>query len=169
MRGVNPDCSPDRRVDAAVNIVAVLGLLAADDPKVAGLRARTIARLSPQRGFNGQGISRFEQDDFYYSSVYGPGGQYESRVPEPVWPQLSMYVAMAEHWTGEDKSALARLHWVVSVMGRGFTAPGEAVDWSTQELMVSTATEPVTASWFVLGLLTYLDQYDTRLPKTPTN
>ena len=74
---------------------------------------------------------------------------------------------MAEHWSGDNVNALARLHWVVSVLGEGFMAPGEAVDWSTQQLMVSTASEPVTASWFVLGLLTYLDQYDTRLAVDP--
>jgi GH15 family glucan-1,4-alpha-glucosidase len=166
-RGVNPDCTPDTRVDASVNLLGVLGLLTVDDPKAVGLRNRTIARLAPQRGFNTQGISRFQNDEFYYSSIYSPGGLFESLVPEPVWPQMSMYVAMAEHWSGDNVNALARLHWVVSVLGEGFMAPGEAVDWSTQQMMVSTASEPVTASWFVLGLLAYLDQYDTRLPVDP--
>jgi GH15 family glucan-1,4-alpha-glucosidase len=166
-RGVNPDCTPDTRVDASVNLLGVLGVLSVDDPKAVGLRTRTIARLAPQRGFNTQGISRFQNDEFYYSSIYSPGGLFESQMPEPVWPQMSMYVAMAEHWSGDNVNALARLHWVVSVLGEGFMAPGEAVDWSTQQLMVSTASEPVTASWFVLGLLTYLDQYDTRLAVDP--
>jgi GH15 family glucan-1,4-alpha-glucosidase len=163
-RGIRADCTPDTRVDASLDVIAVLGLLAADDPKAVALRARTIARLSPPQAFGAQGLSRFEGDDLYYSSVESPGGTFESKVPEPVWPQMSMYVAMAEHWTGNDTNALARLEWVVSVMGQGFATPGDAVDWSTQQPMVSTASAPATAAWFVLGLLVQFDRYDLRLP-----
>jgi hypothetical protein len=34
-------------------------------------------------------------------------------------------------------------------------------------LLVSTAIEPVTASWFALGALTYTNPYDLRLPLDP--
>ncbi len=166
-RGILPNCEPDTRTDASENLIAIFGLLAADDPKAVGMRKQTVALLQPQKEFDVEGITRFQNDDFYYSSIYSPGGLFEAKAPEPVWPQMSMYVAMGEHWTGDDVAALARLQWAVSVMGVGFASPGEAVDWTTQQMMVSTATEPVTASWFILGLLTYLDQYDTRLPLDP--
>ncbi len=118
----------DRRTDASSNLISVLGLLAADDTKAAGHRNRTIDRLQPQQSFNVEGVSRFEFDDFYYSSIYSPGDQHECEVPEPVWPQMSMYVGMGEHFAGQDAAMLSRLHWFVSVMGVGFMAPGEAVD-----------------------------------------
>jgi GH15 family glucan-1,4-alpha-glucosidase len=78
-RGIDPDCTVDRRTDASSNLIAVLGLLAADDPKAAGHRNRTIARLQPQQRFNVEGVSRFEFDDFYSRASTAPEASTSAR------------------------------------------------------------------------------------------
>ena len=48
--------------------------------------------------------------------------------------------------------------------GVGYMPPGEAVDWRTNRPLSSTASEPATGAWNAMGLLSYLDQFDPRLP-----
>jgi hypothetical protein len=54
--------------------------------------------------------------------------------------------------------------WYASVTNVGYMPPGEAVDWRTQRPLPSTDSEPVMASWYVMGLLNYLNLFDPRLP-----
>lgn len=82
----------------------------------------------------------------------------------PVWPQMTMYASMIEYWRGDDATALARLKWYVSRTARGYVTPGEAVDWTNGQPLISTAVEPVTGSWFQMAVLTYLNRFDPRLP-----
>lgn len=159
-RAVNTDGSPRLTVDGSSSLLWVFGLLDAGDERARDHRIRVLGRLTN----DGWGVARYEGDQFYHSSAYSPGGQYEAQAAEPVWPQLSMYAAMQEHWTGNDDWALARLQWYVSRMGRGFVTPGEPVDWVTGEPLVSTMIEPVTGAWLQLALLVYLDEIDPRLP-----
>jgi hypothetical protein len=42
--------------------------------------------------------------------------------------------------------------------------PGEAVDWTTGQPLVSTMAEPVTGAWYQLAVLNYLNLFDPRLP-----
>jgi hypothetical protein len=109
-------------------------------------------------------VARYEGDGFYYSSPYSPGGIYEAAAAEPVWPQMSMYAAMLEHWQGNDTASLARIQWYASRTGKGFVTPGEAVDWTTGQPLVSTMAEPVTGAWYQMALLNYINQFDPRLP-----
>ena len=60
--------------------------------------------------------------------------------------------------------SLQRLKWYVKVTNAGYMPPGEGVDWPTDRPLPSTASEPVTGMWYVMGLLTYLDLFDPRLP-----
>jgi GH15 family glucan-1,4-alpha-glucosidase len=160
-RAVNTDGSARDTIDGSSNLIWVFGLLDADDPRVRDHRTKTIGRLTN----DDWGIARYEGDEFYHSSVYSPGGQYEAAAAEPVWPQMSMYAALLDHWAGRDDEALARLQWFVSRTGRGFVTPGEPVDWVTGLPLVSTMIEPVTGAWYQLALLNYVDEFDPRMPE----
>lgn len=161
LRGIEPDCSTDARIDASTDLAWVFGLVDATSEQARSHRDRVLGRLSPTDYF--QGISRYENDAFYYSSIYGPGGPYEARAPEPTWPQMSMYMSMAEHWLSLDALSRARLDWYASTTGTGFMPPGEAIDWSRQQPLVSTAVEPVTGSWYLLALMVHAGRFEPRL------
>lgn len=75
-------------------------------------------------------------------------------------------MSMAEHWLGDDELAFARLQWYVSVTGVGYMATGEAVDWSIQEPIPSTMSQPDDAGYNMqIALLNYLGLFDPRLPE----
>ena len=166
IRSVLPDCTPNRTVDAATDMLWVLGVLESDDPRATQHREAILANLTP--GDWGHGISRYEGDTFYYSAQFSPGGAYEALAPMPTWPQMAMYMAMLEHWIGKDDAARNRLSWYVATAPDGYVPHGEAVDWSLQRPLISTAAEPVTGAWFVLGLLNQLDAFDPRVPPRRT-
>jgi GH15 family glucan-1,4-alpha-glucosidase len=159
-RAVNTDGTARTLVDSSSDLLWVFGMLPATDGKVLDHRIKVLSTLSHDTW----GIPRYSGDTFYYSSPYSPGGTYEAAAAEPVWPQMVMYAAMQEHWTGNDTWALARLQWYASRTGRGFVTPGEAVDWTNGQPLISTAAEPVTGAWYQMALLNYLNQFDPRLP-----
>jgi hypothetical protein len=161
-RGTFPDCKPDNRLDAATNLVWVFGLVNAADQRADSQRMAVLSRLTP--GDDNIGIARYEGDEFYHLNPVSPGGQLEASASMPSWPQMDMYMAMLEHWRGLDDMALARLQWYVRATNVGYMPPGEAVDWQTERPLPSTASEPVTALWYILGLLNFLDEFDPRLP-----
>lgn len=160
VRSVRPDCTIDARVDASTGLLWVFGLLEATNPRADFQRRAVLRNLS--RGVNGYGITRYEGDTFYFTSPFSPAGQEANATP--VWPQMSMYMAMLEHWRGIDDVAENRLSWYVATTAVGFEPPGEAVDWTTERPLTSTASEPVTAAWFELALLNQLGKFDPRLP-----
>lgn len=159
-RAVNSDGTPRLTVDASSNLAWVFGLVAADDDRARDHRIKVLSRLT----HDGFGIARYEGDEFYHASPYSPGGQYEAGANEPVWPQMSMYAAMQEVWSGANDQAFDRLQWYASRSGQGYVTLGEAVDRTTGQPLVSTMIEPVTGAWFQLAVLTYLGQTDTRFP-----
>lgn len=164
LRGIDDqDCSPSTTVDASTNLIWVFGLLDVEDEKAERHRQRVLADLSPTPYFHG--ISRFTDDNFYYQSIYSPGGPFESTVAEATWPQMSMYMAMAEQWLGFDALTRARLDWYVSVTCVEHMPPGEGIDWYQQQPLVSTAVEPVTGSWYLLALLNATGQFEPRLTR----
>ncbi|MEO7913214.1 MAG: glycoside hydrolase family 66 protein [Roseiflexaceae bacterium] len=162
-RAVNTDGTARTLVDSSSDLLWVFGVLPASDGKVLDHRIKVLSTLS----HDSWGIPRYQGDEFYHSSIYSPGGVNEASAAEPVWPQMVMYTAMQEHWTGNDTWALARLQWYASRTGRGFVTPGEAVDWTNGQPLISTAAEPVTGAWYQMATLVYLNQYDPRLPAIP--
>jgi len=166
IRSVKPDCSTDARVDSATQALWVFGVLAQEDPASADHRRAILYNLSP--GEWGFGVARYEHDEFYHANPASPGGSFEAHAAEPVWPQATMEMSMLEHWHGLDALATDRLSWVVATTPTGLVPQGEAVDWSTQQPLVSTASEAVTAAWYMLGLLNELDLFDPRLPPRDT-
>jgi hypothetical protein len=159
IRGVNPDCTLDQRVDASTGLLWVFGLLDAKSQRAALHRRAILLNLA--RGEFG--IARYEGDEFYHSSLYSPGGVNEANAPMPSWPQMSMYMTMLEHWLGMNDTADNRLSWYVATTNAGYQPPGEAIDWTTELPLVSTASEPVTSAWFGLALLNRLGIFDPRL------
>jgi GH15 family glucan-1,4-alpha-glucosidase len=165
-RGTRLDCTTDSRLDASTDLVWVFGLIDASDPRVSSHRAAVLARLTP--GYDDLGIARYEGDQFYFQSPFSPGGPLEATAELPSWPQMDMYVGMLEHWSALDDMALERLKWYVKVTNVGDMPPGEAVDWPTDRPLPSTSSEPVTGSWYVLGLLNFFNLFDPRLPSLDT-
>jgi hypothetical protein len=70
---------------------------------------------------------------------------------------------MLKHWIGLGDSALERLQWYVRVTNVDNMPRGEAVDWPADRPRPSTASEPVTATWYGPGLPNFLDLFDPRL------
>jgi GH15 family glucan-1,4-alpha-glucosidase len=156
------NCTRDNRLDAASDVVWVFGLVVANDQRAVSQRNAVLSRLNPRH--DGIGIARYEGDEFYHASAVSPGGQYEASTNMPAWPQLDMYLAMLEHWRGMDDIVLRRLQWYASATNVGYMPPGEALDWQLGRPLPSTSAEPVTASWYNMGLLNYLNLFDPRLP-----
>jgi hypothetical protein len=161
-RATRPDCTRDSLLDAAADLVWVFGLVDASDQRADSQRNAVLSRLTP--GGDDIGIARYEGDEFYHEKSFSPGGAFEAAASMPSWPQMDMYMSMLEHWRGLNDIALQRLQWYARVTNVGYIPPGEAVDRQTDRPLPSTAPEPVTASWYVLGLLNYLGLFDTRLP-----
>jgi hypothetical protein len=162
VRAVQPDCTLDDRLDSSSDVVWVFGLLGAKDARATEHRTAILANVTP--GKSGYGISRYQGDQFYHSTPFDPGHSHDAKESMPVWPQMSMYMAMLEHWLAMDDVATNRLSWYVATTASGFQPPGEAVDWSTELPLVSTSSEPVTGAWYGLALLNQLGLYDPRLP-----
>jgi GH15 family glucan-1,4-alpha-glucosidase len=158
-------CARDDRLDSASDLVWVFGLVVKDDNRAVSQRNAVLSRLALSADHIG--IARYEGDEFYHAKDFSPGGQFEATANMPSWPQMDMYVDLLEHWRGLNDIALKRLQWYASVTNVGYISPGEAVDRPTNRPLVSTSAEPVTASWYALGLLNYLNQFDPRLPPIP--
>jgi GH15 family glucan-1,4-alpha-glucosidase len=154
-----PAISVDSEVDSSTGVLWVLGVVDPNTVQAVDQRNKIVRWL----GKGPFGISRHENDDFYFSSVYSPGGQYEAKAANPIWPQPVMYMSMLNTWQGQTGTGKARLTWYASVSPYGYEPPGEAVDWTNMQPLVSTASEPVTGAWFMLATLTAQHQYDTRL------
>ena len=146
--------------ESSTNLAIVTGLLDASDP----IAVQQIANTLDNNAQNTYGIPRYTGDTFYNASPWSPGGTYESRVSSPSWPQMTSYVGIAKEFMNDPAWTEGSLEWTASVYGKGYTAPGEAVDPSTQQPLPSTMIEPVTAGWFVQNLLNYTGNFDPRLP-----
>jgi GH15 family glucan-1,4-alpha-glucosidase len=161
-RGVFPDCTVDDRLDASTDLSWVFGLVDAFDQRIDTHREAVLSELTP--GADDLGIARYEGDEFYHENPFSPGGTLEASAALASWPQMDMYMAMLEHWRGLDDLALQRLSWYARVTNVGYMPPGEGVDWQSDRPLPSTASEPVTAAWYNLALLNFLNLFDPRLP-----
>lgn len=158
-RAVNTDntarVSP---VDSSSDMLLVLGVI-----DTASSRASAhVSTITADLTHDTYGIARYQGDDFYYTSPYSPAGN-EALAAEPSWPQMSMYLAIQEIFTGDTTTALNRLTWYVTRTATGYMPPGEAVSNVTQKPIISTMVEPVTGAWYVLAALAYGAQTDTRV------
>ncbi len=163
-RAVNTDdtarVSP---VDSSSDMLLVLGVI-----DTASSRAAShVSTVTSDLTHDTYGIARYQGDNFYYTSPYSPAGN-EALAAEPSWPQMSMYLAIQEIFTGDTITALNRLTWYVTRTATGYMPPGEATSNVTQKPIVSTMVEPVTGAWYVLAALAYGGQTDTRVYPTVT-
>jgi GH15 family glucan-1,4-alpha-glucosidase len=157
-RAVNADNTGRTTIDSSSDMLMVSGAI---DP--ASSRAVShLAKVESTLTHDTYGLARYQGDTFYYTSPYSPAGD-ESGAAEPSWPQMSMYAALDDVYTGNTSDALNRLTWYASRTAVGYMPPGEAVSNTTQKPIVSTMAESVTGAWYVLAALAYTGQTDTRV------
>ena len=145
-------------VDSSSDMLLVLGVIDSASSKAVS----HVAKISSTLAQDTWGIARYVGDTFYYTSQYSPAGN-EALAAEPSWPQMSMYLALDEIFTGDKATALDRLTWYASRTATGYMPPGEATSNVSQKPIVSTMVEPVTGAWYVLAALQYGGQTDTRV------
>jgi GH15 family glucan-1,4-alpha-glucosidase len=157
-QGVTSSGSPDTVIDSSSDELIALGDINAGS----GRAASQISIVEQALTHDTWGIARYTGDTYYYTSQYSPAGN-EAGSAEPVWPNMTMLVALYEVYTGDLADAFSRLQWYASVSGVGYMPPGEAVSWQTNQPVVSTMSEPFTAATFVMTSLAYTGQYDERV------
>ena len=163
-RGINTDGSVNSLLDSSQLALVMLGDVDASSSRAASAAATIDADLTHDTS----GIARYTNDGYYYDSPYDPAGD-EALAAEPVWPNMTMFDAMYEIFKGQSATAFTRLQWYASRSGVGYMPPGEAVAWPTGQPIVSTMSEPLTASSFVMAALTYTGAYDPRVQATNVN
>ena len=157
-RAVNADNSVQPLIDSSSNVLVALGAIDHESGRANDHVSTVVTALSKQN----YGLCRYLGDLFYYTGAWSPGGN-EALGPEPSWPQMSVWVAVYEILTGQAAAALSRLQWCASVFGRGYMPPGEAVSNVNLQPCVSSMSEPLTASAFILATLIYEGQYSLGL------
>jgi GH15 family glucan-1,4-alpha-glucosidase len=163
-RALNTDGTPRTLIDSSSQALIVFG-----DVNAASARAAShIQTIESALTHDTSGLARYSGDNYYDTSPYDPAGN-EAGSAEPVWPNMTMFDAMYEAYTGRTADALTRLQWYASRSGVGYMPPGEAVSWVTQQPIVSTMSEPLTAASFILASLAYGGQYDTRVIPSNAN
>lgn len=145
-------------LDSSVNALMGWGVIDAASSRAASTVAATVNTLSHDTS----GVARYSGDNFYYTSQYSPAGN-ESGNLEPIWPQMGNYAALAQLYSGDAASAFTRLQYYAQKSSTGYMPPGEAVSWYYHQPIVSTMSEPLTASSFVMASLAYTNQFDGRI------
>jgi GH15 family glucan-1,4-alpha-glucosidase len=163
-RGINTNGSVNSLLDSSQLALAVFGDVDASSSRNSAM----VSKLESSLTHDTDGIARYTNDGYYYDSPYDPAGD-EAGAAEPVWPNMTMFDAIDEVYTGNTSTAFARLQWYASRSGVGYMPPGEAVSWVTSQPIVSTMSEPLTAASFVLAALTYTGNFDARVQATTAN
>lgn len=156
-RAVNADNTARTTIDSSSDMLMVSGVVDPGSSRAVSHLSKIVSTLTHDT----YGLARYQGDNFYYTSPYSPAGN-EALAAEPSWPQMSMYAAIDDAYTGNTTDALNRLTWYVTRTAAGYMPPGEAVSNVTQKPIVSTMVEPVTGAWYVLAALVYTNQADTR-------
>jgi GH15 family glucan-1,4-alpha-glucosidase len=157
-RAVNTDGSARTLVDGSANALIVYGVVDA-----LSSRANShVNKIKTNLQHDNYGVARYDGDTFYYTAPFSPAGN-EALSDEPTWPQMSSYVALHHIYRGEKTTALEYLKWIVSRMGVGYMAAGEAVSRITLKPLQSTMVEPVTAAWYIGAALAYEGKADLRV------
>ncbi|MFC5469541.1 glycoside hydrolase family 15 protein [Cohnella suwonensis] len=157
-RAVSTSGTANTLVDASSMAALVYGTIDSASSRASSHVSTVLSHLQHDT----YGIARYDSDNFYYTSPYSPAGN-EAQSDEPSWPQMTSYHALYSIYNGDLTTALAELKWMVSRMGVGYMAPGEAVSRITLKPLPSTMVEPVTAAWFVVTALAYGGQADLRV------
>lgn len=157
-RAVNADNTGRATVDASSDMLMVSGVIDPASSRAVSHLAKVVSTLTHDT----YGLARYQGDNFYYTSPYSPAGN-EALAAEPSWPQMSMYAAIDDVYTGNTTDAMNRLTWYASRTAVGYMPPGEAVSNVSQKPIVSTMVESVTGAWYVLAALAYTSQTDTRM------
>jgi GH15 family glucan-1,4-alpha-glucosidase len=152
-RAVRVNNSVQPLIDSSSDVLITLGALD-HDSKRSESHIATVLRACTQQIY---GICRYPGDMFYYTGAWSPGGN-EALGPEPSWPQMSLWIAVYDMLKGDHAAALSRLQWFVSIAGKGYMPPGEAVSNVTLQPLPSSMCEPLTASAFILAALAYEGQ-----------
>ena len=163
-QGVTSGEAADSTIDASSDELIALGDIDASSARAASAISDTELALTHDKW----GIARYSGDTYYDTSVYSPAGD-EAGSAEPLWPNMTMLVALYEVYTGQLSNAFNRLQWYTASSGVGYMPPGEAVSWVTGQPVVSTMSEPFTAATFVMTALAYTRQYDQRIYPTDAN
>jgi GH15 family glucan-1,4-alpha-glucosidase len=153
-RAVNPDDSVQPLADTSSNLLIALGVI---DP-LSGRGGAHIGTMLTNLTKHQYGLARYADDIYYVSSRFNPAKTKfdpgnEAGHPEPPWPQLSMWVAVYETLVGDKDNALKRMQWFTSTTGAGYMPQGEALNSDTAESVLSSMSEPLTASSFLLAAL----------------
>ena len=103
-----------------------------------------VARIRARLTRLGAGIARYEDDPFFYDSIYSPGGR-EVGAAAPPWGVTTMFTAWAElaAW-GADAAAPAvdaHLAWMVAHLYPHLMPVGEAVDGVSGEPVMSSSPD----------------------------
>ncbi|WP_052807037.1 glycoside hydrolase family 15 protein [Mesobacillus subterraneus] len=157
-RAVNTDGTPRTLVDASSNALMVYGVL----DSLSSRANSHVNKIKTNLQHDNYGVSRYDGDTFYYTASFSPAGN-EALSDEPTWPQMSSYIALHHIYRGEKQTALEYLKWIVSRMGAGYMAQGEAVSRVTFKPLQSTMVEPVTAAWYIGTALAYEGKADLRI------
>ncbi len=163
-RGINTDGSVNSLLDSSSMALIVFGDIDAASSRAASM----VSTIETNLTHDTSGIARYTNDGYYYNSPFNPAGN-EAGAAEPVWPNMTMFDAMYEVFRGQSAAAFTRLQWYASRSGVGYMPPGEAVAWPTGTPIVSTMSEPLTASSFVMAALAYTGSYDPRVQATNAN
>jgi hypothetical protein len=146
-----------------------LALVLTGDLDANSSRAKSMAStIDADLTHDTSGIARYTDDGYYYNSPYDPAGN-EALAAEPVWPNMTMFDAVFDYFSGNTTEAFTRLQYYTSVSGVGYMPPGEAVAWPTSQPVLSTMSEPLTAASFVMAALTYTGAYDPRVQASNAN
>ena len=103
-----------------------------------------IARIRARLTRLGAGIARYENDPFFYDSIYSPGGR-EVGAAAPPWGVTTMFTAWAEvaAWGRDGAAAMvdAHLAWMVAHLYPHLMPVGEAVDGVSGEPVMSSSPD----------------------------
>ncbi len=163
-RCVNADLSNNTLEDSSTNILFALGAIDVQSSRA----TKHINKLESDLARDGYGLPRYTGDTFYYTSQWSPGGN-EALEASPSWPQMTMWDAVYQIYSGNREKAYNMLEWFKHRTGTGFMVTGEAASNVTEAPCVSTASEPVTAAAFVIASLAYTNNYDMRIYASENN
>lgn len=157
-RALNANFTPRTLVDGSTLAAIAWGVIDAGSQR-AQTHAQTVSGFLERDTW---GIARYTGDTYYHSSPFSPAGD-EAKGPEPAWPQLAMYMALYELYSGQSDRTFSRLQWYASRSAKGYVPMGEAVSWVTQQPILSTTAQPITASVFVMTTLAYQGDFEPRI------
>lgn len=163
-RAVNADFTPRTTVDGSTMAAIAWGVIDASS-KRAQTHAQTVEGFLSRDTW---GIARYTGDTYYYTAEFNPAGD-EAKGPEPAWPQLAMYMGLYELYAGQPDRTFSRLQWYASRTAKGYIPMGEAVSWVTEQPIVSTTAEPITASVFIMTTLAYQGDFEPRITPSDNN